>query len=144
MGEQGTEAMHAHFNKLCMTYGSMVNKVQRLKCIMQEHRLCECPSPWGQKNQTEKENTKNRAYLNLFMALISFFVHISFFILFMQILFFIYILLYTSFAFHYFVFHVYAYTSNNRALLYFTTLREDYFAKQKICLIQSVAMTHRK
>ena len=39
MGEQGTEAIYAHFNKLYRTYGSMVNKLQRLKCIMQEH----CP-----------------------------------------------------------------------------------------------------
>lgn len=30
MGEQGTEAMHAHFNKLYRTYGCMTNTVQRL------------------------------------------------------------------------------------------------------------------
>ena len=39
MGEQGTEAIHAHFNKLYRMYDSMVNKVQRLTCIMQEHYL---------------------------------------------------------------------------------------------------------
>ena len=40
MGEQGTEAQYNHFNKLYRTYGSMANKVQRLKCIMQEHSEC--------------------------------------------------------------------------------------------------------
>ena len=46
MGEQGTEAIHAHFNKLyrTRTYGCMANKVQRLKCIMQEHHLSVCPT----------------------------------------------------------------------------------------------------
>ena len=43
MGEQGTEAIHAHFHKLYRAYGSMVNKVQRMKCIMQEHYLPVCP-----------------------------------------------------------------------------------------------------
>lgn len=43
MGEQGTEAIHNHFNQLYRTYGSMVNKVERLKCIMQEHYLSVCP-----------------------------------------------------------------------------------------------------
>ena len=37
MGEKGTEALHAHFNKLYRTYGCMANKVERLKCIMKEH-----------------------------------------------------------------------------------------------------------
>ena len=37
MGEQGTEAIHAH-------YGCMANKVQWLKCIMQEHHLSVCPT----------------------------------------------------------------------------------------------------
>ena len=36
MGEQGTEAIHNHFNQLYRTYPSMVNKVERLKCIMRE------------------------------------------------------------------------------------------------------------
>ena len=39
MGEQGTDAIHAHFNKLYRIYGCMENKVQRLNCIMQEHHL---------------------------------------------------------------------------------------------------------
>ena len=43
MGEQDTEAIHNHFNQLYRTYGSMANKVQRLKCIMQEHYLSVCP-----------------------------------------------------------------------------------------------------
>ncbi|KAL5469048.1 hypothetical protein EMCRGX_G030239 [Ephydatia muelleri] len=44
MGEQGTEAIHAHFNKLYRTYGCMANKVERLKCIMKEHYLSVCPN----------------------------------------------------------------------------------------------------
>ena len=51
MGEQGTEAMHAHFNKLYSAYDSMVNKVQRLKCITDQN----------QKKQAQKENIKNKA-----------------------------------------------------------------------------------
>ena len=43
MGEQGTKAIHYHFNQLYRTYGSMANKVQRLMCIMQEHYLSVCP-----------------------------------------------------------------------------------------------------
>ena len=42
MGEQGTEAIHNHFSQLYRTYSSMANKVQRLKCIMQEHYLSVC------------------------------------------------------------------------------------------------------
>ena len=44
MGEQGTEAIHAHCNKLYRTYGCMTNKVERLKCIMKEHYLSVCPN----------------------------------------------------------------------------------------------------
>ena len=44
MGEQGSEAIHAHFNKLYRTYGCIADKVQRLKCIMKEHYLTTCPS----------------------------------------------------------------------------------------------------
>ena len=40
MGEQGTEAVHNQFSQLYRTYGCMAKKVQRLKCIMQEHAEC--------------------------------------------------------------------------------------------------------
>ena len=62
-----------------------------LKCIMQEHHLSVCPQTTVHEARktkpAEKEHTTNRAYcLNLFTALISFFIifrfnvmHISFF-----------------------------------------------------------------
>ena len=43
MDEQGTEAIHAHFNKLYRTYGCIANTVEWLKCIMKEHYLV-CPN----------------------------------------------------------------------------------------------------
>ena len=42
-GLMGKQAIHNHINQLYGTYGSMANKVQRLKCIMQEHYLSVCP-----------------------------------------------------------------------------------------------------
>ena len=63
MGEKGTEALHAHSNKLYRTYGCMANKVERLKCIMKEHYFLSVrPNINGLRPQAraERENKKTR------------------------------------------------------------------------------------
>ena len=37
MGEQGAESIHARFNTLQRTYANMVNKLDRLRCMVMEH-----------------------------------------------------------------------------------------------------------
>ena len=60
MGEQGAESLHAHFHKLDGTYHSVVNKVQRLKCIIQEHMLESAPSLVSLRPPPAKRKKKNR------------------------------------------------------------------------------------
>ena len=65
MGEQGTEAILAHFNKLYRAYDSCTaNKVERLKCIMKEHHLTGlsvCPNLNALRPQEpERENKTTR------------------------------------------------------------------------------------
>ena len=60
MREQGTESIHAHFRKLYRTYGCMANKVQRLKCIMQEHHLCVYPTLNVLKPDIETKKRKRK------------------------------------------------------------------------------------
>ena len=43
LNEQGAESIHARFNTLQRTYGSMQNKVERLKCTVKEHFRQICP-----------------------------------------------------------------------------------------------------
>ena len=43
LNEQGAESIHARFNTIQRTYGSMPNKVERLKCTVQEHFRQVCP-----------------------------------------------------------------------------------------------------
>ena len=37
LNEQGAESIHARFNTIQRTYGSIPNRVERLRCTVQEH-----------------------------------------------------------------------------------------------------------
>ncbi len=40
MGEQGTESIHANFNRIELSYRNMIhNRVERLKSVVQQHHL---------------------------------------------------------------------------------------------------------
>ena len=43
LNEQGAESIHARFNTIQRTYGSMPNKAERLKCTVKEHFRQVCP-----------------------------------------------------------------------------------------------------
>ena len=44
MGEQGAESIHAHLNRLELTYGGIQNKLDRLKYIFQMYAIETAPS----------------------------------------------------------------------------------------------------
>lgn len=43
MGEQGAESIHAAVNSITPAYVNIPDRVQRLKCILQEHHRQVCP-----------------------------------------------------------------------------------------------------
>ena len=44
MGEQGAESIHSHINKLEAQYSGVVNPLQRLKYVFNEHNLEATPT----------------------------------------------------------------------------------------------------
>lgn len=62
LNEQGAESIHARFNTLQRTYGSMQNKVERLKCTVKEHFRQICPDNLSRipptKRRKESDETK--------------------------------------------------------------------------------------
>ena len=61
LNDQGAESIHALFNTLQRTYGSMQNKVERLKCTVKEHfrqiwpdNLSRMPSTKRRKQSAEE------------------------------------------------------------------------------------------
>ena len=60
MGKQSTEAIHAHFNKLYKTYGSMVNQVLKLIKVHHARTLPQCVSQTIQSMRLEKTSRKRK------------------------------------------------------------------------------------
>lgn len=54
-GEQGAESLHAHIKKICTSYASIPNRVERLKNILKEHHLQVSPLLVAQEPERSKE-----------------------------------------------------------------------------------------
>ncbi len=59
MGEQGAESIHAYFNNLKITYRSIPNGVERLRCMMKKHFVHIAPSTVACRPPPKKRQKKS-------------------------------------------------------------------------------------
>ena len=58
MGEQGAESIHAAINSINPAYVNIPDRVQRLKCVLQEHHRQVCPVLKSCKPVIQRRNFK--------------------------------------------------------------------------------------
>ena len=59
LGEQGAESIHAEFNKLSITFSSIVRELDRLKMIVKQHCLTTLPQQLAKVPSVEHRKHKN-------------------------------------------------------------------------------------